>query len=191
MMVARVPVGISRAHVHLSQKDLELLFGKGYQLTEKKALSQPGQFAAEEIVTLTGPKGSITGVRVLGPVRSKTQVEVTVSDCYRLGIQAPVRESGDLEGTPGITIEGPAGRVELPDGVIVAKRHLHLSPEDAEKLGLKDRDIIKVRAEGERALTFENIVVRVRSDFFMDLHLDTDEANAAGLKNNDLVMIIS
>jgi putative phosphotransacetylase len=117
-------------------------------------------------------------------------VEVTVSDCYRLGIQAPVRESGDLEGTPGITIEGPAGRVELPEGVIVAKRHLHLSLADAEKLGLKDKDIIKVRAEGERALTFENVVVRVRSDFFMDLHLDTDEANAAGLKNNDLLTII-
>lgn len=189
-MVARVPVGISRAHVHLSQKDLELLFGKGYQLTEKKALSQPGQFAAEEIVTLTGPKGSITGVRVLGPVRSKTQVEVTVSDCYRLGIQAPVRESGDLEGTPGITIEGPAGRVDLPEGVIVSKRHFHLSPADAEKLGLKDKDIIRVKTEGERALIFENVVVRVRSDFFMDLHLDTDEANAAGLKNNDLVTIL-
>ena len=100
-MAARVPVGISRAHVHLSQKDLELLFGEGYQLTEKKALSQPGQYAAEETITLIGPKGSIPGVRVLGPVRSRTQVEVTISDCYRLGIQAPVRESGDLEGTPG------------------------------------------------------------------------------------------
>jgi len=190
-MVARVPVGISRAHVHLSQKDLELLFGEGYQLNQKKALTQPGQFAAEETVALTGPKGSITKVRVLGPVRSKTQVEVTVSDCYRLGIQAPVRESGDLEGTPGIAIEGPAGRVDLPEGVIVAKRHLHLSPADAEKLGLKDKDIINVKAEGERALTFENVLIRVRSDFFMDLHLDSDEANAAGLKNKDLVTIVS
>jgi len=189
-MVARVPVGVSRCHVHLSQKDLELLFGEGYQLTEKKALSQPGQFAAEETVTLIGPKGSISGVRVLGPVRSKTQVEVTISDCYRLGIQAPVRESGDLDGTPGITIEGPAGRVELSEGVIVARRHLHLSPAEAEKLGLKDKDIIKVKAEGERALIFENVIVRVRSNFLMDLHLDTDEANAAGLKNKDLVTII-
>jgi len=189
-MFARVPVGISRSHVHVSQKDLEVLFGVGHQLTEKKPLSQPGQFAAEDIVTLIGPKGSISKVRILGPVRSKTQVEINISDCYRLGIQAPVRDSGDLDGTPGITIQGPAGRIDLPEGLIVAKRHLHLSSAEAEKLGLKDKEYVRIKTEGERALIFEQVLVRVRSNFHMDLHLDTDEANAAGLKNKDLVTIL-
>ncbi len=189
-MAAKVPVGISNRHVHLSEKDLEQLFGIGYQLTVKKDLSQPGQFAAEETVTLIGPKGSIPRVRVLGPVRSQTQVEIAMSDCYTLGLTAPVRDSGDLAGTPGITIEGPAGKVELTQGLMVAQRHLHLHPSEAEKLGLKDKQHIKVRTGGERSVIFENVLVRVRPDFRMDLHLDIDEANAAGLKNGDLVTII-
>lgn len=189
-MSAKVPVGISNRHVHLSEKDLELLFGTGYQLNMKKDLSQPGQFAAEETVTLIGPKGSLPRVRVLGPIRSQTQVEVTISDCFLLGVKAPVRDSGDLAGTPGITIEGPAGKIDLSQGLIVAQRHLHLQPSEAEKLGLKDKQYIKVQTEGERSVIFEKVLVRVRSDFLMDLHLDTDEANAAGLKNGDLVTII-
>jgi len=190
-MSAKVPVGISNRHVHLSKKDLELLFGNGHQLTMKKDLSQPGQFAAVETVTLIGPKGSIPRVRILGPTRSQTQVEVTLSDCYLLGVKAPVRDSGDLAGTPGITIQGPAGKIDLAQGLIVAQRHLHLQPAEAEKLGLKDKEYIKIKTGGERPLIFEQVLVRVRSDFIMDLHLDTDEANAAGLKNGDLVTIIN
>lgn len=189
-MSAKVPVGISNRHVHVTQEDLELLFGSGYQLTLKKDLSQPGQFAAEETVNLIGPKGPIQKVRILGPVRPQTQVEISLTDSFALGVKPPVRDSGDLSGTPGVTIEGPKGKIEIKEGVIIAQRHLHLHTTEAEELGLKDKEYISVKTEGPRSVVFENVLVRVGPKYAKDLHVDTDEANAAALKNGDLVTII-
>jgi putative phosphotransacetylase len=189
-MSAKVPVGISNRHVHVTQEDLELLFGPGYQLTLKKDLSQPGQFAAEETVNLIGPKGPIQKVRILGPVRPQTQVEISLTDSFALGVKPPVRDSGDLSETPGITIEGPKGKIEIKEGVIIAQRHLHLHTTEAEELGLKDKEYISVKTEGPRSVVFENVLVRVSPKYAKDLHVDTDEANAAALKNGDLVTII-
>lgn len=189
-MSIKVPVGVSNRHVHLSQEDLETLFGKGATLTVKKDLSQPGQFAAEETVTLIGPKRSIPNVRILGPVRAQTQVEISLTDSYMLGITAPIRDSGNLENTPGLIIEGPKGRIEIKEGVIVAQRHLHLHDSEAAELGLKDQDYVQAKVEGPRALIFDRVLVRVGPKYKKDLHLDIDEANAAGLKTGDLVTII-
>lgn len=189
-MPVKVPVGISNRHLHLSQEDLEVLFGPGYELTPKKDLSQPGQYAAEETVAVIGPKGSLSKVRILGPVRKQTQVEISFTDSFKLGVEPPVRDSGDLADSPGITLEGPKGRINIPEGVIVAQRHLHLHTSEADKLGLKDKEYIKVKTEGQRAVVFENVLVRVSPKYKMDLHLDTDEANAAGLKNGDLVTVL-
>ncbi|HHT05415.1 MAG TPA: phosphate propanoyltransferase [Hydrogenispora sp.] len=189
-MSIKVPVGVSNRHVHLSQEDLETLFGKGATLTVKKDLSQPGQFAAEETVNLIGPKRSIPNVRILGPVRPQTQVEISLTDSFTLGITAPVRDSGNLENTPGLIIEGPKGRIEIEEGVIVAQRHLHLHDTEAAELGLKDQDYIQVKVDGPRGLIFDQVLVRVSPKFKKDLHLDIDEANAAGLKTGDLVTII-
>ncbi|HEY8392333.1 MAG TPA: phosphate propanoyltransferase [Capillibacterium sp.] len=189
-MAIQVPVGVSNRHVHLTKEDLEALFGPGYQLTVKKELSQPGQFAAEETVNLIGPKRSIPNVRILGPLRSQTQVEISLTDSFTLGITAPVRDSGNLKGTPGIIIEGPKGRIEIKEGVIVAQRHLHLHDSEAKELGLKDQDYVQAKAVGIRGLIFDQVLVRVGPKYKMDLHLDIDEANAAGLKNGDLVTII-
>lgn len=185
-----VPVGISNHHLHLSQADLETLFGKGYELTQKKPLSQPGQYAAEETVTLIGPKSSINKVRILGPVRPQTQVEISRADSFILGITPPVRDSGSISGSPGIIIEGPKGRVELKEGVIIAQRHLHLHTDEAKELNLKDKDYISVEFEGVRSVIFNNVLVRVGPNFAKDLHLDIDEANAACLSNGDLGKII-
>ncbi|MCR4403334.1 MAG: phosphate propanoyltransferase [Firmicutes bacterium] len=186
----RVPVGVSGRHVHVSQKDLEALFGPGSGLTCFKELSQPGQFAANECVTLVGPKGVIQKVRILGPVRKATQVEISRTDCYALGVEAPVRESGDLAGTPGIVMVGPHGAVKLEEGVIVAKRHIHFTPQLAKEFGVSDGEVVLVRTGGPRALVFDEVVVRVRDDFALDMHVDTDEANAAGLKQGDFVTIL-
>lgn len=190
MSNVQVPAGISNRHVHLSQSDLETLFGKGYELTPKKDLSQPGQYAAEETVTLIGPKKSIPNVRILGPVRSQTQVEISRSDSFTLGITAPVRDSGSISGTPGIIIEGPKGKVELKEGVIIAQRHLHLHTDEAKELNLKNGDYISVKFDGERSVIFNNVLVRVSPNFAKDLHLDIDEANAAAISNGDLGTII-
>lgn len=189
-MAIQVPVGVSNRHVHLTQEDLETLFGTGYHLTVKKELSQPGQFAAEETVNLIGPKRSIPNVRILGPVRPQTQVEISLTDSFTLGVTAPVRDSGNLKDTPGIIIEGPKGRIEIKEGVIVAQRHLHLHDSEAEELGLKDQDYVQAKAEGIRGLVFDQVLVRVNPKYKKDLHLDIDEANAAGLKTGDLVTII-
>ncbi|HBG15182.1 MAG TPA: propanediol utilization protein [Firmicutes bacterium] len=189
-MAIKVPVGVSNRHVHLAQKDFELLFGSGQNLTVKKDLSQPGQFAAEETVNLIGPKRSIPNVRILGPIRPQTQVEISFTDSFTLGVTAPVRDSGNLKDTPGIIIEGPKGRIEVTEGVIVAQRHLHLHTSEAEGLGLKDQDCIRAKAEGIRGLVFDQVLVRVGPKFKKDLHLDTDEANAAGLKTGDFLTII-
>jgi len=186
-----IVVGVSNRHVHLSKEDLEVLFGKGYQLTPVKDLRQPGQFAAKETVTIVGPKGAIENVRVLGPIRKETQVEISRTDAFKLGLNPPVRDSGDLDGTPGIVIVGPAGVVVKNKGVILAKRHIHMHPKDAQHYGVKDKDIVKVIVEkGERRLIFDDVLVRVREDFALEFHVDTDEANAAMLNNGDLVYIV-
>ncbi|AAD35462.1 phosphate propanoyltransferase [Thermotoga maritima MSB8] len=184
-------VGVSNRHVHLSREDLETLFGEGYELTPVKELRQPGQYAAKETVTIVGPKGAIENVRVLGPVRKETQVEISRTDAFRLGVRPPVRDSGDLEGTPGIVIIGPNGILVKEKGVIIAKRHIHMHPKDAEYYGVKDKDIVKVIVEsGDRRLIFDDVLIRVREDFALEFHVDTDEANAAMLNTGDLVYIV-
>lgn len=175
----KVLVETSARHVHLTQAQIETLFGKGAALTIKKELSQPGQYASGERVTLVGPKKSIPGVTILGPARSAGQVEISFTDARTLGIDAPVRVSGNIAGTPGIKLVGPAGELDLAEGVIVAKRHLHTSPEIAEQLGVKDKDIVSLKIESERTTIFGDLVVRVSPDFVTSVHLDTDEANAA------------
>ena len=185
-----VPVGVSSRHLHVTQDDLEALFGKGYQLRVKKDLSQRGQFAAEETVTLVGPKAAMANVRILGPCRKRTQVEVSRTDCFQLGLNPPVKDSGDLDGSESIKIVGPKGEVTIPAGVILAKRHIHMTPEEAEKLGVRDRDIVMVKTTGERALIFDEVLVRVHPTFTWEMHIDTDEANAACLKNGSLATII-
>jgi len=180
-----IPVGVSNRHVHVSREDLDVLFGPGHELKVMRDLSQPGQFAAQETVTLVGPKGVIQGVRILGPVRKKTQAEISRTDAFALGLtDVPVRESGDLTGTPGISMVGPAGAVTLKEGVIIAARHLHAAPRDAVRLGVKDGDRVRVRIPGPRAVVFEEVVVRVRDDFSLEVHLDFDEANAALFSQN-------
>ncbi len=179
-MANTVLVETSARHVHVTEEDIKVLFGEGATLTKKKDLSQPGQFACEERVTLVGPKKSIPNVSILGPARSKTQVEVSFTDARTLGIDAPVRESGDVAGTPGCKIVGPCGELDIAEGVIVAKRHIHLTPADAEKFGLKDKQIVSLKINSEaRSLTFGDVVVRVSEKFAPAAHLDTDEANAA------------
>jgi acetate kinase len=174
-----IPLSTSAHHVHLSQDDMEVLFGPGRQLTPRTSLSQPGQFAAAETVNLIGPKGRIEKVRILGPLRKESQVEISRTEQFKLGIDAPIRDSGDLEGTPGVTIEGDSGKVAIRQGVISAKRHIHMSPSEALGLGLMDRDVVMVRVKGVRELIFGDVLIRVNPSYAMDMHLDTDEANAA------------
>ena len=177
-MDRKVLVETSARHLHLSQEHLEILFGKGHELTVKKMLSQPGQFAAEEKVQVIGPKGSLK-MSVLGPVRKETQVEVSLTDARSLGVTPPIRESGDLEGSAPCKLVGPEGEVELAQGVIAAKRHLHCTPEDAAEMGLKDKDIIRLQIDSpERSLVFGDVVVRVSASYATAVHIDTDEANA-------------
>jgi len=186
----KIPVGLSNRHLHLSQKDLETLFGKEAKLTNLRNLSQPGQFAANETVTLVGSKGRIEGVRILGPVREATQVEVSKTDSYILGIKPPVRISGDIKGTSGVKIIGPRGEIDLREGAIVALRHIHMSVDEARGFGVKDGDMVKVKVPRERALIFDNVMIRSGPTHRLDFHIDTDEANAAGLSQGDLVEII-
>ncbi|MGI6696312.1 MAG: PduL/EutD family phosphate acyltransferase [Christensenellales bacterium] len=173
-------VETSARHAHLSDKDLETLFGKGAQLTMRKELSQPNQFASNERVTLVGPKGEMK-VSILGPTRKSTQVEISLTDARTLGLTAPVRESGDTDGSAPCKLIGPAGELELSEGVIVAKRHVHATPEDAEKMGVKDKDVVYVKVETDgRSLIFGDTVVRVSPTYALAMHIDTDESNAAG-----------
>ncbi len=176
----KIIVETSARHVHLTEEHIEALFGKGATLTFKKALSQPGQFASEERVTLVGPKKTIPNVSILGPARSATQVEVSLTDARTLGVAAPVRESGDIKGTPGLKIVGPAGEIEIEEGVIAAKRHIHFTPEDAEKFGVSDKQIVSVKIDSaDRSTVFGDVVVRVSPKFSAAMHIDTDESNAA------------
>ncbi len=176
-----VRVAVSVRHAHLSTGDVEALFGKGHVLTEKSRLHLDTDFASQETVSLVGPRGRVDNVRVIGPERAKTQVEISRTEEFKLGIDAPVRESGDLDGTPGIVLEGPAGSVEIPEGVICAMRHIHMTPGDAENYGVKDRDRVMVRIEGERELIFGDVLVRVKPGYKLEMHIDTDEGNAAEL----------
>lgn len=177
----KVIVETSARHVHLTENDLKVLLGEGKSLTVRKMLSQPGQFASCERVSLVGPKNAINNVLILGPTRKSTQVEISLTDARTLGITAPIRESGDVAGSAGIKIVGPAGELEITEGVIVAKRHVHLDTATAEEMGLKDKQVVSVKVESERSLTFGDVVVRVNDQFAPAVHLDTDEANAAAL----------
>lgn len=185
-----VVIGVSNRHVHLSQADLEVLFGKDYVLTKMKDMKQPGQFATNEKVDIVGPKGRFSGVRIIGPVRKETQVEVSITDSFKLGVKPPIRQSGDLQGTPGIKVVGPKGEVDIPRGVIVAARHIHMPQYIADIKGYKDGQIVKVETYGERKIIMHNVVLRVSDKMAKEMHIDVDEANAAGLKNDDLVKII-
>ncbi len=185
-----LPAAVSNRHLHLTKEDVAKLFGAGYKLTPKSALSQPGQFACEETVTIIGPKGRLEKVRVLGPERKETQIELSTSDAFKVGIKPVVRMSGDTANTPGATVEGPCGQITIANGVIVAARHLHLSDAQAAAYGLKSGDVIRVKTTGERGVIFENVKARVNKDFDMELHFDFDEANCTGLRNGDIVEIV-
>ena len=179
--MAKVLVETSARHIHLSQEHVDILFGAGHQLTHKKDLSQPGQFACEERVTVVGPKRELKNVSILGPVRKESQVELSATDARSIGLNAPVRESGVLEGSAPCKLVGPAGEVDLEYGVIVAKRHIHITPEDAQAFGVSDKEIVKVKADSEgRSLIFDDVVVRVSASYATAMHIDTDEANACG-----------
>ncbi|KLN96898.1 phosphate propanoyltransferase [Moellerella wisconsensis] len=186
-----IPVGISNRHVHLSRQDIDALFGQGYQLTPLKELKQPGQYAAKECVLVVGSKGSLSKVRVLGPERSTSQLEISKADCYALGVKAPVRGSGDLAGSGDALLVGPAGHTHLTSQVICAQRHIHMSTLDARSLNVTDGQTVQVKSEGLRSLVFDQVVIRVSPHFTLEFHIDTDEANAAGLSNNDSVFIVS
>ena len=170
----KLPIALSNKHVHLSQADVDVLFGEGYQLTPFKPLSQPGQYACEEKVTVV----------------PESQVEVSLADARGLGLSVPVRQSGDIDGTPAFKLVGPNGEVECEKGIIVAARHIHMSLEDAEKFGVKDKDVVSVKTEGLRGLTFHNVLVRANANFALEMHVDIEEGNAAGVKNGDLVELI-
>ncbi|HRR30239.1 MAG TPA: phosphate propanoyltransferase [Candidatus Sumerlaeia bacterium] len=186
-----VPLGVSVRHAHLSKEHIERLFGSGHQLTPHRDLLQKGEYAASETVSLVGPKmRALENVRVLGPARGNSQVEISLTDAVYLGIRPPVRPSGNHEGTPGILIVGPAGFVNLESGVIRANRHIHLSAADAEVLGLRDNALVLVRVRGDRPLIYYDVQVRVHETFVAQMHLDTDDANAAGLRDGDKVQII-
>ena len=185
-----VPVGVSARHVHLTQEHVEILFGKGYQLTKKKEL-MGGQFASNELVTIVGLKlRAIENVRILGPVRGRSQVEISATDAVKLGVKAPIRESGDVAGSAPIALVGPKGALYLTEGCIVAKRHIHMAPKDAIAAGVSDGDMVSVKAENERGTVFHEVKIRVDESFTLEMHIDTDEANAAKIATGDSVRVI-
>ena len=187
----RIPIGVSNRHIHLSQADVETLFGKGYELTKLKDLKQPGQYACRECLTIVGPSmRPIEGVRVLGPVRSSTQVEISLTDSYQLKVKPPVRESGDLKGSAPITIIGPCGIVRVEEGCIIANRHIHMGVEDAERFGVKDGDYVTVDAVGTKHTRWYDVQVRAGKQFTLEMHVDTDDANGAGIGNGTMVTIV-
>ncbi len=185
-----IPVGVSNRHVHLSQLDVNRLFGEGYQLTKFKDLSQPGQYACKETVTICGPKGAIEKVRILGPVRSKTQVEVLQGDSFKLGVVSQVRLSGDLYGTPGITLIGPKGSVQTTEGLVVAQRHIHMTPQDAMQLGVHDGQTVSIQVNEARGGIYNNVAIRANDASVLECHIDTDEANAMNLSSVSKITII-
>ena len=179
------PIGVSNRHVHLDRADMDALFGPGSELTVKKMLGQPGQYAAEETVTIRGPKGELSRVRVLGPLRAQTQVEISIADGFTLGVKPPVRESGQLKDTPGIEIIGPCGSVKKDSGVIAALRHVHMTPKDAARFGVEDGQYIQTEIDGLRGAILCNVLVRVSDKYALEMHIDVEEANALGVKNGD------
>ncbi|MFD1736619.1 phosphate propanoyltransferase [Bacillus salitolerans] len=185
-----IPIAVSNRHVHLSTLHLERLFGKGYQLQKLKDLSQPNQFAAKETVTLIGAKGKIEKVRVLGPARGETQVEVSLYDGYTLGVTPPIRNSGDIEGSPAITIQGPRGQIKLEKGLICAARHIHMHTSDAEKLEVRDGEHVQIKVAGERGVIFDHVLIRVSPHYRLEMHIDLDEANAAHIQNGQIGTLI-
>ncbi|MDD6478307.1 MAG: phosphate propanoyltransferase [Oscillospiraceae bacterium] len=186
-----VPVGVSNRHIHLTREHVEILFGKGYELTPLKDLSQPGQYACKELLTIIGPSlRPIENVRVLGPVRKASQVEISRTDSFVLKVKPPVRESGDIAGSAPITIVGPKGVVKLDEGCIIANRHIHMSTSEGDAFGLKDGDYVTVEVEGARRTTFYDVQVRVHKDFRLEMHIDTDDANAAGIGNGFKVKVV-
>lgn len=184
-----IPVGVSNRHIHLSAEHVGVLFGPGSSLTHQKDLKQIGEFAARETVTLIGPKGILRGVRVLGPVRNFTQIELARTDGFALGVSAPIRNSGDITGSAGLIVAGTRGAITLNEGVICAARHIHMEPEDAARWKVANGDRVSVRFGGSRGGSFDNVLIRVSPDFRLEFHIDTDEANAAALNNGDLVTI--
>lgn len=189
-MKKQLPIALSNRHIHVSREDLDILFGKGYQLNKIKDLSQPGQYACDERVEIVGPKRNIKGVRILGPVRPKTQLELSISDAFTLGIDPIVRNSGDVKDTPGVKIVGPKGEIQLEEGAIVAARHIHMHTSDAEEFGVVDNEIVNIRINGARGLIFENVLVRVSDEFALEMHVDVEEGNASGVKNGEIVELI-
>lgn len=185
-----VPLGISNRHLHLCQADLEQLFGPGHRLTFRNALAQPGQYATEETVTLEGPKGRLEKVRVLGPLRAQTQIEISLADGFKLGVKPPVRDSGNLADSPGVALLGPLGRVDKPQGVITAWRHIHLDPFSAALLRLRDKQLVDVQVGQTRGAVLQQVLIRVSPQFLPEMHLDLDEANAVAVKNGDLAKIL-
>lgn len=185
-----IAIGVSNRHLHLSEEDFEALFGSNCQLTKIKDLTQIGEFASAETVNIIGPKGMIRDVRILGPFRKDTQVEISKSDGFLLGVKAPIRESGKIMGTPGIVIEGPNGKITKENGLLVALRHIHMDPEFAEKQGVTNGQMVAVEVQGERSLIFDRVLVRVSEKFRLEMHIDTDEANAADLKSGDVVRLL-
>lgn len=186
----QIPVGISNRHVHLSRHDLEALFGGGYALMVLKELSQPGQYACKEMITICGPKGVIEKVRILGPVRSQTQVEILAGDCFKLGVKAEPRLSGDLSGTSGLTLVGPKGSIQINEGVIIAKRHIHMLPSDAAGFGVHDGQNVKIEIPGVRGGIFNEVSIRVTDTSSLEFHLDTEEANALGVTSRTKIRIV-
>jgi putative phosphotransacetylase len=185
-----VPVSVSARHVHLQPEHVSQLFGEGYSLTKLKEISQPGQFACNEQVMIEGPKGRIEKVRILGPVRKQTQVEIARTDARKLGLTPPVRNSGNLEGSSPITIIGPHGKILLQEGCIIADRHIHMTPNDAAQFGVSDKQKVAVVVEGEKGGIMGQVTIRVRENYALDMHIDTDDANAFGLSGNELLKII-
>ncbi|WP_066062791.1 phosphate propanoyltransferase [Neobacillus soli] len=187
----QVPIAASNRHVHLSPDNMERLFGKGYQLTKLKDLSQPNQFAAKETVTLIGPKGKIQNVRVLGPVRGSTQVEVSLFDGFTLGVKPPIRNSGDIKGSEPITIQGPLGQITIKEGLICAARHIHMHTSDGDQFGVSDGDLVQVKVGGARGVIFSNVLIRVSPKYKLEMHIDLDEANGANIMNGQLGEIVA
>ncbi|MCB2290779.1 phosphate propanoyltransferase [Clostridium sp. CS001] len=185
-----IPVGVSNRHIHLSQADLNSLFGEGYQMTKFKDLSQPGQYACKEMVTICGPKGAIEKVRILGPIRNKTQVEVLTGDSFKLGVASQPKLSGDLSGTPGITLIGPKGSVQTTEGLIVAQRHIHMTIKDAQNIGVHDGQMVSIQFEGPRGGIYNNVAVRANDASALECHIDTEEANAMNINSLSKAIIV-
>jgi putative phosphotransacetylase len=187
----KITVGISNKHAHLTQEQIETLFGKGYELTFSRRIKQPDEFVSSEKIDVVGPKGILKNVRILGPAREKGQIEMTLTNARAIGVEAQIRVSADVEGSSGIRLVGPEGEVQMKEGVIAAVRHLHMTPDEAEHLGLCAGQRVAVETEGDRGVIFKNVIVRVDELFSLEFHVDTDEANAAGLKNGDEVKLIA